>query len=117
VGLFNSKLKVLDVLWREGDITAKRISEIMAEQYGWSKTTTYTIIKRCIDKGEISRREPNFTCHALVSKRQTQESQTTDLINNMYDGMSYQLVASVLGRKKLSQEEVEKLKDLVKKLT
>ena len=117
MGLFNSKLRILDALWKEGDLPAKRIAEIMAELYGWSKTTTYTIIKRCIDKGEITRQEPNFICHVLVSREQAQETETTELINKMYDGMSFQLVASILGHQKLSPDEIKKLKDLVKKLS
>jgi predicted transcriptional regulator len=53
VKLFDSELKVMDVLWREGDLTAKGIVEILADQVGWNKNTTYTLIKKCIGKGAI----------------------------------------------------------------
>ncbi len=43
--LFDSELKIMEILWREGDISVKRIAEIAKEQIGWSKTTTYTNIK------------------------------------------------------------------------
>ena len=115
--LFDSELKVMGILWQEGDTTAKRVAEILSEQTGWSKTTTYTVIKKCIDKGAIDRREPNFICHAAVSKEQAQEEETTELINKMYDGMSDQLVAAILGRKKLSAKEIQKLKSIIKKLS
>ena len=115
--LFDSELKIMDILWQEGGVTAKRIAEILAEQTGWSKTTTYTVIKKCIDKGAIEREEPNFICHAAVSREQAQEEETTELINKMYGGMSDQLVAAILGRKKLSAKEIQNLKNLVKKLS
>ena len=60
VKLFDSELKVMDVLWREGDVTAKHISDVLKEQVGWNMNTTYTLIKRCIKKGAIVRSEPNF---------------------------------------------------------
>jgi len=115
--LFDSELKIMDILWKEGDTTAKRIAEILAEQTGWSKTTTYTVIKKCIDKNAIGRQEPNFICHALVSREQAQEEETTALINKMYDGMSDQLVAAILGSRKLSPKEIQKLKGIIKKLS
>lgn len=116
IKLFDSELKIMDVLWKNGDITAKRIAEILKDQVGWNKTTTYTLIKRCIDKGAIERIEPKFVCHPLVTIEQARELETTELINKMYDGAADQLVASILGRKKLSPEEIKRLKQLVNSL-
>lgn len=45
VKLFDSELKVMDLLWKKGDISAKEIAAELKEQIGWSKTTTYTVIK------------------------------------------------------------------------
>ncbi|MBU5312679.1 BlaI/MecI/CopY family transcriptional regulator [Tissierella carlieri] len=113
IKLYDSELKVMEVLWKEGDTTAKQIAETLKEQVGWSKTTTYTLIKRCIDKGAIERIEPNFICHPLVTIEQARELETTELINKMYNGAADQLVASILSKKNLSQEEIKKLKQLV----
>ena len=57
VKLFDSELKVMDVLWREGDVTAKYIADILTGELGWNKNTTYTLIKRCMKKGAIARSE------------------------------------------------------------
>ncbi len=116
IKLFDSELKVMDVLWKEGDTTAKRISDILKEQVGWNMNTTYTLIKRCIGKGAIERREPNFMCHALIPKEQVQEQETTELINKVFDGSADLLFASLLSRKNLSAEEIEGLRQLVDRL-
>jgi len=116
VKLFDSELKIMEILWKEGDTTAKRIAELTKEQTGWSKTTTYTVIKKCIDKGAVERIDPNFVCHALITREQAQEFETTELINKMYDGAADQLIASVLGRKNLTPQEVDRLKQLVDSL-
>lgn len=116
IKLFDSELKVMDVLWQHGDTTAKRIAELLSEQVGWNKTTTYTLIKRCIAKGAIERTEPNFMCHALVTLEQAQAVETAELINKMYNGAADQLVASILGSKALSPQEIERLKQLVNRL-
>jgi predicted transcriptional regulator len=116
IKLFDSELKIMDVLWKNGDTTAKQIAERLKEQVGWNKTTTYTLIKRCMDKGAIERIEPNFICHPLVTIEQARELETTELINKMYNGAADQLVASILGRKNLSPMEIEGLKQLVDNL-
>lgn len=114
--LFDSELKIMDVLWKEGDTTAKHISDVLKEQVGWNMNTTYTLIKRCIGKSAIERREPNFVCHALINKEQVQEQETNELINKVFDGSEDKLFASLLGRKNLSGEQIEKLKQIVDQL-
>ena len=115
--LYDSELKILDTLWEEGDATAKQVARILNKKTGWSKTTTYTVIKKCIDKGAVSREEPDFVCHALVSREEVQETETTELINKMYKGMPDQLVAAILGQKRLSPEDIKKLKSIIRKMS
>lgn len=116
IKLFDSELKVMDVLWKEGDMTAKHISDILHEQVGWNVNTTYTLIKRCIKKGAIQRSEPGFMCRALIPREQIQEQETTELINKIFDGSADLLFASLLNRKNLTSEEIEHLKELVNNL-
>jgi len=116
IKLFDSELKVMNVLWKEGDSTAKHISEVLADEVGWNINTTYTLIKRCIKKGAIERTEPHFVCHALIAKEEVQEAETDELINKVYDGSADKLFASLLGRKKLSAEQIAQLRQIVDEL-
>lgn len=111
--LFDSELKIMDVLWKEGDLTAKAISDILKAEIGWNMNTTYTVIKKCVAKGAIRRSEPNFLCHALITKEEAQQAETDELIGKLYDGSADKLFAALLGRKKLSAEQIEKLKQIV----
>ena len=116
IKLFDSELKVMCVLWSEGDTTAKHISDVLKKEIGWNMNTTYTLIKRCIKKGAIERSEPNFMCHALIPKEEVQEAETNELVDKIYDGSVDKLFAALLGRKKLSAEQIQKLKQIVKDL-
>ena len=40
VKLFDSELKIMNVLWKEGDTTAKHISDGLKEETGWNMNTT-----------------------------------------------------------------------------
>lgn len=114
--LFDSELKVMNVLWREGDCTAKHISKVLGDEIGWNINTTYTLIKRCIKKGAIERSEPHFMCHALVSKESVQQDQTTELVNKLYDGQHGNLFAALLGGTRLSSNQIDRLKEIVREM-
>ncbi|MDE7321097.1 MAG: BlaI/MecI/CopY family transcriptional regulator [Lachnospiraceae bacterium] len=116
VKLFDSELKIMNVLWKEGDCTAKYISDVLKEEVGWNMNTTYTLIKRCIKKGAIERSEPHFMCHARIPREEVQENETNELIDKMYDGSADKLFCALLGRKKLSADQIEKLRQIVGKL-
>lgn len=103
----------MDVLWREGEVTAKHIAEVLKDEVGWNVNTTYTLIKRCIKKGAIRRNEPNFMCQALIPKEEVQEAETKALIDKIYDGSADQLFAALLSRRKLSAQQIERLKKMV----
>lgn len=114
--LFDSELKVMGVLWREGECTAKHIAEELGEEVGWNRNTTYTIIKRCIEKGAVERLEPNFRCRPLIDKEAVQHAETDELVSKLFDGSADKLFASLLGRKKLSAEQVARLREIVGEL-
>ena len=113
IKLFDSELKVMNVLWRGGDRTAKEISDILKAETGWNMNTTYTVIKKCIAKGAIERREPRFLCHALIPKEAVQEAETDELIGKLFDGSVDKLFVALLGSKKLSADQIARLKELV----
>ena len=113
VKLYDSELKVMDVLWKGGDTAAKDVAKRLNQELGWNVNTTYTLIKRCIKKGAIERTEPGFICHALIDKVAVQQAETDELINKVYDGVADKLFAALLGWKKLSAQQIEKLKEIV----
>lgn len=116
VKLFDSELKIMEVLWREGDLTAKRISDILKEEIGWNMNTTYTVIKKCIAKNAVLRSEPNFMCHALITRAEVQEAEAEELIGKLFDGSPDLLFASLLSSKKLSKEQIGKLREMISEL-
>ena len=111
--LFDSAWKVMVGRWQQNDQTAKAVSLHLAQSAGWNKNTTYTVIKKCIDKGAIERREPNFVCHALISKQQAQTEEAQSLVDKVFGGSAELLFASLLSDRSLSKEELDRLKALV----
>lgn len=111
--LFDSELKVMEVLWKEGDLPAGRIAAILKEETGWNRNTTYTVIKKCMEKGAIERYDPKFMCRALISRQAVQSCETEALIDRMFDGSRQQFFAAFLSDEKLTEEDIRQLRELV----
>ena len=60
--LHEGELNVMELLWSNKVLAAKDISKIIKEYIGWEKNTTYTVIKRLINKGAVRREDPGFLC-------------------------------------------------------
>ena len=116
IKLGDSELKGMHVLWDDGDTTAKHISVVMTDKYGWNINTTYSLLKRCIKKGAVQRYEPNFMCHALVSREEIQKQETANFLEKFFDSSSDKLFSTLLGQKNLSRSQVERIEQLISKL-
>lgn len=113
IKLFDGELKVMDALWQEGDTTARHLADILKDKVGWNINTTYTMIKRCVAKGAIERREPNFQCHALITREDVQLSETEELIDKIFNGSADLLFSALINHKKVSSKQLEKLKQMI----
>ncbi len=111
--LFDSERKVLELLWDGGEMTARDLAAALKDSVGWSKTTTYTVISKCIDKGALSRSEPGFVCRPLLTREEADRMETDALIDKLYGGSADRLVASLLGERRLSPGEIARLRALI----
>ena len=115
--LFDSERKVMQVLWEaDAPLTAREIAATLSETVGWNKNTTYTVIKKCVDKGVIERREPGFQCIPLIRREQVQAAAAAELVEKVFDGSASLLFASLLSGKQLPPEEIQRLRALIDEL-
>ena len=114
--LAESERHIMEQLWEHGEMPAKEIAAALNKKIGWSKTTTYTMLTRCAEKGYIKREDPNFRCTAMVSKEEVSCWETDALLSSDFDGSADLLVASLIGRKKLTLAQMEKLYQSLREL-
>lgn len=111
--LHEGELNVMELLWSNKVLAAKDISKIIKKYIGWEKNTTYTVIKRLINKGAVRREDPGFLCSAEVTKKEIQDIETKALLNKMYNGSLSTFINDYLGNRKLSLEETMELKRIL----
>ncbi|MBE5937046.1 MAG: BlaI/MecI/CopY family transcriptional regulator [Lachnospiraceae bacterium] len=103
----------MELLWSNKELAAKDISKIIKEYIGWEKNTTYTVIKRLIDKGAIERIDPGFICRAKISKFAVQQIETDALLHKLYNASLSTFFVEYIRNKKLSAAEVFELERII----
>lgn len=112
IRLHEGELNVMELLWSNKALAAKDIAKIIKEYIGWEKNTTYTVIKRLIDKGAIEREYPGFICRAIISKSTIQEIETKALLDKIYNGSLSNFIATYLVNQEFSSSDIAELKKI-----
>ena len=111
--LFDSELKVMEPLWEGGPQTAGELAKRLATVVGWNRNTTYTVIKKLIDKGAVSRSDPGFLCTPLVTREEVQRQETDSLISRLFGGSATQFLSAFLSERDLTPAEADQLRELI----
>lgn len=113
IRLHEGELNVMELLWSNKVLAAKDISKIIKEYVGWEKNTTYTVIKRLIEKGAIKREDPGFLCRAAISKKAVQTIETKALLDKLYNGSLCNFFTEYLRNQDLSKTEIMELERII----
>ena len=111
--LFDSELKVMEPLWEDGTQSAGELAKRLAASCGWNRNTTYTVIKKLVDKGAVARSDPGFLCTPLVSREEVQRQETDSLISRLFGGSKTQFLSAFLSEKDLTPAEADQLRELI----
>ncbi len=111
--VFESEYRFCLILWRNEPINSTKLAKLCKEELGWSRTTTYTVIKRLSDRGVV--KNENATVTTLVSKEEVQLSQMEEMMEKTFEGSLPAFLAAFARRQALSQEEEEEIRRIIEK--
>ena len=109
--IFESEYRFCLILWANEPINSTHLVELCKEQLGWSKATTYTVIRRLSERGVV--KNENAVVTSLVSKEQAQASRLDEMVEETFQGSMPAFIAAFSRSKKLTRDEVEQLKVLI----
>ena len=109
--IFESEYRFCLILWEHEPINSTRLAVLCKEQLGWSKATTYTVIRRLAERGVL--KNENATVTSLVTKSQVQESELVEFVEKTFEGSIPALLAVFANSKKLSDKEAAQLQELI----
>ena len=84
-----------------------QLAKLCKEKLGWSKTTTYTVIKRLCERGVL--RNEDGTITALISKEEAQASEIDELVEKKFEGSLPAFIAAFTKGRDLSEAEIAEM--------
>lgn len=109
--IFESEYRLCLILWEHEPISSRELSALCCEKLGWSKTTTYTVIKRLSERGVV--KNENAIVTSLVSREEAQVSELSELMDKKFEGSLPAFLAAFTRQQKLSQQQVDEIMKIV----
>ncbi|MBU9746399.1 BlaI/MecI/CopY family transcriptional regulator [Diplocloster agilis] len=109
--VFESEYRFCLILWEHEPVNSTELVKLCREKLGWSKATTYTVIKRLSTRGVV--KNENAIVTSLVTKEEVQAAEIDELVEKTFGGSLPAFVASFAKRKDLSPDEIEAIRHMI----
>ena len=109
--IFESEYRFCLILWEHEPVNSTKLVELCREKLGWSKATTYTVIRRLGERGVLA--NENTMVRSLISKEQAQQSRVEEMMEETFQGDLPAFLAAFTRGRKLKAEEVAQLRELI----
>ena len=109
--IFESEYRFCLILWEHEPIKSTDLAKLCKEKLEWSKTTTYTVIKRLSERGVI--KSENTIVTSIVSKEEAQQSELEELMDKKFEGSLPAFIAAFGHRQNLSDAEIEEIRKII----
>ena len=111
--IFESEYRFCLILWQNEPIKSTELAKLCKEKLGWSKTTTYTVIKRLCERGVIQ--NENTIVTSIVSKEEAQLSELDEMVDKKFEGSVPAFIAAFGRRQSLSDAEIEEIRRIIQR--
>ena len=109
--IFESEYRFCLILWENEPVNSTKLVALCKEQLGWSKATTYTVIRRLAERGVL--KNENAVVTALVSKEQVQGSELEQMVERTFEGSIPSFIAAFSRSKRLTDQEIQQLQEMI----
>ena len=109
--IFESEYRFCLILWEHEPVNSTRLVELCKEKLGWSKATTYTVIRRLAERGVVQ--NENAIVTSLISKEEAQKARLEEMMEETFEGSMPAFLAAFSKSKKLTKSEVEQLQAMI----
>lgn len=109
--IFESEYRFCLLLWENEPVNSTKLVALCKDHLGWSKATTYTVIRRLSDRGVIQ--NENTIVSSLISKEEAQKARLEEMVEETFEGSMPAFIAAFSKTKKLTKSEVDQLQLLI----
>ncbi len=108
--LADVEAKFADNIWKNEPISSSDLVKFCNQELNWKKSTTYTVLKKLIDRGIFQNDKSIVT--ARLSREEFYGHQSQAYVKETFGSLPKFLTAFFQGRK-ISQEEADELRNYI----
>ena len=109
--IFESEYRFCLILWKHEPINSTQLAKLCKEQLGWSRPTTYTVIRRLSERGIL--KNENTIVSSLVSKDEIQASEINEMVEKTFEGSLPAFIAAFTKHQKISEKEIDEVQKMI----
>lgn len=109
--IFDSEYRFCLLLWETEPINSTELVRLCNERLGWSKATTYTVIRRLSERGIV--KNENAMVSSLVSKEEVQRDRLEEMVEETFQGSLPAFLAAFSHSKRLKKSEIDQLRQMI----
>lgn len=117
IKISDAEYPLMEYIWENGPMPATTLSTYSLTAFNWKKNTTYTVLKRLIDRGALRRAEPGFMVYPLVDRKTIQKNQLSELIQKTFAGSSSDCLRTFLSLDSISQDDIMNFNSILQDLS
>ena len=103
-----------EIIWENEPIASGALSKKAEEILGWKKTTSFTVLKRLSERGIFQNQNGNVT--SLISREEFYARHSEQYVEDTFGGSLPAFLAAFSTRRKLSDKEIDEMKNLIEKM-
>lgn len=111
--LFEGEYRLMDLIWEQEPIRSMDLVRLCLERLGWKKSTCFTVLKKLAQRGFVKNEKTVVT--ALVKREEVQKRESKAVVDKSFGGSLPAFVTAFLSDRRLTEEETEKLRDMINK--
>ena len=109
--LTEAERRVAEMVWQKQSLPSGELVSRCAQEMGWKRSTTYTILKRLCDRGLFQNQGGTVT--SCVSRQEFYARQSEKFVDETFGGSLPAFLAAFGSCKKLSQSEIDEAQKLI----
>lgn len=109
--IFESEYRFCLILWKHEPLSCAALAGLCKEELGWSRTTTYTVIKRLCDRGVV--KNVNSVVTSLVSKEEVQRAEMDEMLEKTFENSLPAFIAAFISGKKMTEKEADEIQKMI----
>lgn len=99
------------IVWEHEPLPSGKLVELSLERLGWKKSTTYTVLKKLVERGIL--RNENAVVSAVIPKDEVLREESRAVVERTFNGSLPSFLAHFMGGRTISDAEADELKAVI----